>query len=172
MRRLVMSWLCLFSGSLWAQFPPLEISLDQVNAAPSAWVEISVRAGSNWLNITELRGTLGFDESIIDQPVVVFWGLTDPSQALFQDAGHAITFEWASLITVGPNLNLGDVVFTLRFQAKCRPEAMTALNLLSTPEPLFWANGFGWTGNNFAIIPGSVTVETSSELVFCAGFEP
>ncbi len=165
-------WMLILSWPLFAQFPPLEISLDEVEAPVNGTAVVSMRAGNNWQNITEIEGTIVFDTLVIDQPMVSFWGLSNPNGAVFQDAGAGrFTFEWESLISIGPTLNSGDVVFTLQFNVIGGVGSASQVNLSNVPVQLYWVNGFGWNGNNFDVINGSVTVVVGDDLIFKHGFD-
>ncbi len=169
----VLITLLLLAQPLSAQFPPLEINLDQVEASVNGLAEASLRAGTNWQNITEIRGSIIFDPMVVDEPVLIFWGLSNPGGALIQDQGGGVlTYQWESLISIGPTLNPGDVVFTLQFEVTGGVGSATPLDFSSTPEPLFWANGFGWSGNNHSISNGSVTIVVGDDLIFKSDFDP
>lgn len=147
------------SSSLKAQFPALEMSADQVVTPGGTTVDVSVRAGQNWQNITTINGTINFDTTIITYSQMSFWGLSFPQGATFTyQGGGVLTWTWTSLITIGPTLNQGDVVFTLQFNVVGAAGTVSPVNFVSSPEPLYWFNGFGWSGNNFALTQGSVTV--------------
>jgi hypothetical protein len=172
-KTLVSLVLCTLFATAQAQFPPLEISLDDVQAPVLGTAEISVRAGSNWQNITAIRGSIQFDPSVIDQPTMTFWGLSHPTGAMFQNPSSGVlTYQWASLISTGPTLSPGDVVFTLQFTVTGGVGSTSAVDFSNNPETLFWANGFGWSGNNFSIINGAVTVVVGGDLIFANGFDP
>ncbi len=158
---------------LYAQFPPLEISADDVLAMPNKTIQVSIRAGSNWQNITSLNGTILFDTLILDNVELAFWGLSNPGGAVFSDLGGGfLTFNWESLISVGTYLNQGDVVFTLQFDVIGVEGDVSLIAFVTNPEPMYWENGFGWTGNNFSITDGSITViSTDGDIIFYDGFE-
>jgi PKD repeat protein len=63
-----------------------------------------------------------------------------------------------SLITVGPTLSQGTVIYTLRFNAVGAPGSVSPVNFTGSAQPQFWNNGFGWSGNNFNAVNGSVTL--------------
>jgi hypothetical protein len=170
-RVIVIFMLCSLPELVYAQFPPLEISLDEVQAPVLGPAELSVRAGNNWQNITSIRGSIVFDPLVINQPVLSFWGLTSPAGTIQNPAPGVVTFEWGSIISVGPNLNPGDVVFSLQFDVTGGVGSTSVLDFSNSPEPLFWANGLGWSGNNFSIINGSVTVVVGDDLIFADDFD-
>lgn len=149
----------LGGNSLKAQFPALEISADMVSAASGSTVDVSVRAGQNWQNITTLNGTITFDTTVITYNSMVFWGLSFPQGATFTYLGGGVlTWTWTSLITIGPTLMAGDPVFTLRFNVVGAGGTSSPVTMGSTPQAFFWANGFGWSGTNFSQTNGLVTV--------------
>ena len=51
-----------------------------------------------------------------------------------------------------------NIVFTLRFNVVGNLGS-SPLILIGSPQPLFWENGFGWSGNNFSITNGSITID-------------
>ncbi len=172
MKQKIVIWLIIVSNPVYSQFPPLEINADQVQATPNSTIEVSVRAGNNWQNIIEIQGTITFDDTVINDVEMIFWGLTNPTGVVFTDMGSGVLiFDWASLISIGPTLNAGDVVFTLQFNVLGVPKDVTPVDFSSTPELLYWENGFGWSGNNFDISNGSVTVIAPDDLIFSNGFE-
>ncbi|MEZ5471458.1 MAG: hypothetical protein R3E90_06740 [Marinicella sp.] len=157
---------------VFAQYPPLELSVDQVGAYPNQAVEVSVRAGNNFQNITALNGTLIFDPLVIQQPMLTYWGLSHPAGASFANPQPGVlTYDWTSLITIGPTLSVGDVVYTLSFDVSGGVGSESTINLDSIPTPLYWENGFGWSGNNFSVSSGMVTVIQHPDLIFEDGFE-
>ncbi len=156
----VITLLLLFAAtSLKAQFPPLEVSADMASASSGGTVDVSVRAGQNWQNITTFNGTISFDTTVITYNSMIFWGLSYPQGASFTyQGGGLLSFTWTSLITIGPTLMAGDPVFTLRFNVVGAGGSSSPVAFTSSPTPLFWANGFGWSGSNFTQTNGSVTV--------------
>ena len=156
---LLFAFAILLSVTAIAQYPPLQIDASVVTTATGVTVDVPITAGTNWQNITSLRGTITFDTTIITWNQMSFWGLTNPSGATFtyQGAG-VITYTWASLITIGPTLSAGATVFTLRFNAVGTGGQVSPITFTNTPQILFWNNGFGWSGNNFTSSNGSVTI--------------
>lgn len=147
------------ANSLQAQFPALEVSADMASASSGSTVDISVRAGQNWQNITTFNGTISFDTTVITYNSMVFWGLSYPQGATFTYQGNGLlSFTWTSLITIGPTLMAGDPVFTLRFNVVGAGGSSSPVAFSSSPTPMFWANGFGWSGTNFNQTNGLVTV--------------
>ena len=108
---LLFAFAILLSVTAIAQYPPLQIDASVVTTATGVTVDVPITAGTNWQNITSLRGTITFDTTIITWNQMSFWGLTNPSGATFtyQGAG-VITYTWASLITIGPTLSAGATV--------------------------------------------------------------
>lgn len=158
---LLLTLVLLTSGVVRAQFPPLEISADIVQIDTPGTVDVSIRAGTNWQNITALNGSISFDTTVITWDQVSFWGLSNPSGVQFNYQGNGIlTYTWSSLITIGPTLNSGDIVFTLRFNVVGNAGESSPISFVNSPEALFWANGFGWSGNNFNQTNGLVTINT------------
>lgn len=145
--------------AIWAQFPALEVSADVVTAPTASVVDVSVRAGTNWQNITTFNGSITFDTTVISYNQMSFWGLSFPQGATFTyHGGGVLSWTWTSLITIGPTLSPGDIVFTLQFNVVGGAGAVSPVSFGSNPQPLFWYNGFGWSGNNFNVTDGSVTV--------------
>ena len=135
------------------------MSADQVVTPGGTTVDVSVRAGTNWQNITTINGTIVFDTTVITYSQMSFWGLTFPQGATFTyQGGGVLTWTWTSLITIGPTLQQGDIVFTLQFNVVGPAGSVSPITFTSNPQPLFWFNGFGWSGNNFSLTNGSVTV--------------
>jgi len=159
---LLLVFTILFANISQAQFPPLEISADHVQATAPGLVEVPIRAGNNWQNITAVNGTFTFDTTVISWDQVSFWGLSNPNGATFTyQGGGVLTFTWQSLITIGPTLSNGSIAFTLRFNAVGSGGQTSPVHFSSSPQAIFWTNGFGWSGSNFAASDGSVTI-------FCA----
>lgn len=149
----------VLSNALWAQFPPLEMSADDVQATAPGTVEVPIRAGTNWQNITQFAGTVTFDTTIITYDQVSYWGLTNPSGMVFTYVGGGIlTYSWSSLITIGPSLNNNDIIFTLKFNAVGSTGDISPVAFTNTPLDTYWANGFGWNGDNFTQTNGSVEI--------------
>ena len=173
MKQKILIWLLIICMPLCAQFPPLEISADHVLAIPNGTVEVSIRAGSNWHNITSINGTINFDFQILDNVELSFWGLTNPGGTVFSDLGGGfLTFNWESLISIGPYLNQDDVVFMLQFDVIGGEGGGSFIAFTSVPEPMYWENGFEWSGNNFTITHGSVTVGSiEDDIIFRNDFE-
>lgn len=142
-----------------AQFPPLEMNMDVVTVPGGSVADVSLRAGQNWQNITTIRGTIQFDTTVIEYSTMSYWGLSNPGGATFTyQGGGILTYTWNSLITIGPTLSAGDIVFTLQFNAIGATGSMSPVNLVSSPQVLYWANGFGWSGNNFTSSNGQVNI--------------
>ena len=140
-------------------YPPLEISADIVSTSTGVTVDVPIKAGTNWQNITSLRGTITFDTNVITWNQMSFWGLSNPGGAVFTYQGNGlITFTWMSVISIGPSLSAGSTVFTLRFNAVGSGGQVSPITFSNTPQILFWNNGFGWSGNNFNVTNGSVTI--------------
>ena len=161
---LFISAFLLMVGTLKGQiYPPLEMSADMVTASSGSTADVSVRAGQNWQNITTLNGTITFDTTVITYNSMIFWGLSNPNGATFTYQGNGVlTWTWNSLITIGPSLQAGDPVFTLRFNVIGAGGSSSPVAFTTSPTALFWANGFGWSGNNFSLTNGSVTVTCGS----------
>lgn len=149
---------CLCFGIVRAQgYPPLEMSADSVIGLTGGTVDVPVRAGTNWQNITTINGSIQFDTTVISWNSMSYWGLNFPQNANFTyQGGGIITWTWTSLITVGPTLSQGDIVFTIRFNAVGNPGDKSPFTFVSSPTPLYWANGFAWSGNNFTLQQGEV----------------
>jgi len=140
-------------------YPPLEISADMVTTSTGVTVDVPIKAGTNWQNITSLRGTITFDTNVITWNQMSFWGLSNPGGAVFTYQGNGrITFTWMSIISIGPSLSSGNTVFTLRFNVVGSGGQVSPITFSNTPQILFWNNGFGWSGNNFNVTNGSVTI--------------
>lgn len=157
---LLVAFTILLTVTTTAQtYPPLQIDASMVSTATGVTVDVPITAGTNWQNITSLQGTITFDTTIITWNQMSFWGLSNPGGAVFTYRGAGVvTYTWASLITVGPTLTAGSTVFTLRFNAVGTGGQVSPIAFTSTPQVLFWNNGFGWSGNNFTATNGSVTI--------------
>ena len=157
----ILSFLFLFSvSSLYAQgYPPLQFNIANVTSPASGTVDVNLTAGSNWQNITRFEGTFVFNPSIITWNSMANWGLSNPAGATFtlQSPG-VLRFTWMSLITVGPTLSSGTTIFTLRFNVVGSPGNVSPVTFDGSAQAMFWNNGFGWSGTNFAVGNGSVTL--------------
>ena len=159
MRYLLLLVFGLLLSNAWAQYPPLEISADHELTTSPAFVEVPIRAGTNWQNITQLNGTITFDTTIVTYDQMSYWGLSNPGGANFTYMGGGVlTYTWMSLITVGPTLSAGSIVFTLKFNAIGTVGDVSPVSFTNSPQSMFWGNGFGWSGNNFTDTDGSVTI--------------
>lgn len=78
MRYLLLVVFGLMLSNVWVQFPPLEISADNVQTIAPGFVEVPIRAGTNWQNITQMNGTITFDTTIVTYDQVSYWGLSNP----------------------------------------------------------------------------------------------
>ena len=88
---------------------------------------------------------------------MVFWGLTNPNGLFITYNGNGrLSFSWSSLITIGPTLNAGDPIITLRFNVVGAPGTSTFITQDATPTPIYWGNGFGWSGSNYQFAPGQI----------------
>jgi len=144
----------------YGQFPPLELTADDViYNGVGGTVDVNIRAGSNFSNITQLNGSFQVDPTILNWNQMSYWGLSNPAGATFTDQGGGnITFTWSSLITIGPTLNQGAVVFTLRFNVIGAPGSVSPVAFTNSSQSIFWGNGFGWSGTSFNSMDGSVTL--------------
>ena len=152
----------LISFTLKAQYPDLEISIDSVTLTPplAATVDVPIRAGTNWNNITALNGTIVFDTNVITWNQMAFWGLSNQAGAQFTyQGGGVVTYTWTSLITVGPSLSAGGIVFALRFNVVGGLGQYSPVSFSNTPQQMYWNNGFGWSGNNFTSDNGVVILD-------------
>jgi hypothetical protein len=68
-----------------------------------------------------------------------------------------ITFNWWSTFTIGPNLDIGDVIFTIEFLVVGENGSSTPVSFVNSPVDLTWFNGFGWSGA-FDGTDGSISV--------------
>ena len=172
MKQRIIFWLIIISNPAFAQFPPLEISADQVQTIPSNTIDVSIRAGTNWQNITEIQGTIIFDYNVVNEVQMIYWGLSNPLGAVFTDLGGGfLIFDWESLISIGPSLSQDEIVFTLQFNVIGAVGDVSPVYFSSTPELMYWENGIGWSGNNFTISDGSVSVIAPDDVIFYDGFE-
>ena len=159
MRYLLLVVFGLMLSTVWAQFPPLEISADDVLTVSPASVEVPIRAGTNWQNITQITGTITFDTTIVTYDQVSYWGLSNPGGMNFTYMGGGVlTYTWSSLITVGPTLSAGAIVFTLKFNAIGTVGDVSPITFTNIPQDTYWANGFGWSGDNYTQTMGSVEI--------------
>lgn len=150
---------CISLTTVWAQFPALEFSIQQSTAPLNSTADVSFYAGTNWQNITSYSGTISFDTTKITWNSLQFWGLSNPGGAVFTyQGGGVVTFTWNSLITIGPTLTQGQTIFTLRFNTVGNAGDVSPVTFGSSPQVMFWGNGFGWSGNNFQFTNGSVTL--------------
>lgn len=156
---LLFAFTLLLSFAALAQFPPLEKTADIVTTPTGVTVDVPIRAGTNWQNITRIDGTITFDTNVITWNQNSFWGLSNPNGATFTyQGGGVLTYTWASLITIGPTISAGNIVFTLRFNAVGNAGQVSPITFTNSPQSQFWNNGFGWSGNSFAATNGSVTI--------------
>lgn len=140
-------------------YPPLELSGDVVTSGTGTAVDVSIRAGMNFQNITFLSGTIVFDTTVATYGSMTYWGLSNPNGVNFTyQGGGRLSFTWSSLITIGPTLSAGDRVFTLSFNVVGAPGTNTFILWDSIPTQHQWGNGFGWGGTNFAYGPGQINV--------------
>jgi PKD repeat protein len=162
MKKFAIVWLMLLllgPLGLFAQYPALEFSVQNVTSPATGTVDVSVLAGTNWQNITSFRGTFVFNPAVITWNSLNFWGLSYPAGATFSSpSAGVVTFSWNSLITVGPTLPNGGTVFTMRFNVVGAPGDVSPITFAGSPQAMFWNNGFGWSGNNFSQMDGSVTL--------------
>lgn len=167
---LFLFWMISISLSVYGQYPPLEFSIANVTSPASGTVDVNLTAGTNWQNITRFEGTFNFDTTVITWNSMANWGLSFPAGATFTYVGNGkLSFNWMSLITVGPTLSQGSVIFTLRFNVVGAPGDVSPVTFDGSSRPMFWNNGFGWSGNNFAANFGSVTLVCATPV---AGFTP
>ena len=150
--------LVLTITNAWAQFPPLEITADHEITPSPASVEVPIRAGTNWQNITNIGGTITFDTTVITYDQISYFGLSNPGGATFTYVGGGVlTYTWFSLISIGPTLSQGDIVFTIKFNAVGTVGDVSPVAFTFLPQNEYWNNGFGWSGD-FASTDGSVTI--------------
>ncbi len=156
----ILAFLVLLSPlGLFAQFPPLEFNIANVTSPASGTVDVDLTAGTNWQNITRFEGTFVFDTTIITWNQMSFWGLSNPNGVNFTYVGGGVLrFTWMSLITIGPTLSQGATITTLRFNVVGSVGDVSPVTFTGSPQPMFWNNGFGWSGSNFAAGNGSVTL--------------
>lgn len=162
MRYLLLLVFGLMLSTVWAQFPPLEISADDVITTSPGSVEVPIRAGTNWQNIVNIGGSITFDTTVITYDQISFWGLSNPSGATFTYVGGGVlTYQWFSLISVGPTLSAGQIVFTIKFNAVGNVGDISPVAFANQPQNQYWNNGFGWSGG-YASTNGSVEIACPS----------
>ncbi|MDG1333326.1 MAG: PKD domain-containing protein [Crocinitomicaceae bacterium] len=159
MRHILLLVFGLLLTNAWAQpYPPLEITADHEFTTSPASVEVPIRAGTNWQNITAIGGTIIFDTTIITYDQISYFGLSNPRGATFTYVGGGVlTYQWFSLISIGPTLNAGDIVFTIKFNAVGNVGDVSPVAFTFLPQNEYWNNGFGWSGG-YASTDGSVTI--------------
>ena len=149
----------LMLSTVWAQYPPLEMSADDVQTVSPGLVEVPIRAGTNWQNITQFSGTITFDTTIITYDQVSYWGLSNPGGMNFTDVGGGVlTYSWFSQISIGPTLSNGVPIFNLQFNVVGTVGDISPITFANSPQSPFWGNGFGWSGGNFTYTDGSVEI--------------
>ncbi|MFA7273147.1 MAG: PKD domain-containing protein [Crocinitomicaceae bacterium] len=142
-----------------AQYPPIGLNIGTLTTAVGGTVDVPVTAGVNFQNITHLQGTFTYDPSVISWNSMQNFGLSNPGGATFSVVTPGIiNFTWSSLISVGPTLSVGANVFTLRFNVIGAYGQSSPVNFISGSTLQSWNNGFGWSGNNFAVLSGMVNI--------------
>lgn len=150
----------------FSQYPPLELTIGTITSGSTGSVNVPVMAGTNFQNVTQISGTFTFNPSVLTWNSMQNWGLSNPGGAVFSNTtSGTISFNWGSLISVGPSATAGTVLFNLQFNIIGAAGTSSPIGFIGVPQPLNWQNGFGWGGNNFAITNGLVNIG-------CAGTNP
>lgn len=158
MRHILLLVFGLLLSTAWAQYPPLEISADDELTTSPGTVEVPIRAGTNWQNIVNFGGSITFDTTVITYNQISYWGLSNPSGATFTYVGGGvITYQWYSLISVGPSLSAGQIAFTIKFNVVGNVGDISPVTFTNQPQNQYWNNGFGWFGG-YAATNGSVEI--------------
>ncbi len=156
---LVFLFSTLFAGQAFSQYSPLGVNLGNMTTGPGGTIDVPFTAGANFQNITNLTCTFTFDPTKITWNSMQNWGLSNPSGATFtQTTPGILTFTWSSLISVGPTLPVGGLIFNLRFNVIGSIGDVSPVTFTNSPQNHTWNNGFGWSGSNFTISNGSVTI--------------
>lgn len=143
----------------FSQYPDVGLNIGTVIGAPSMTVDVPITAGSNFQNITHLQGTFTYDPTVISWNSMQSWGLSNlPGASFSVTTPGIINFTWSSLISVGPTLSVGANVFVLRFNVIGVIGQYSPVNFVSGSTVAGWNNGFGWSGNNFAVTTGIVNI--------------
>ena len=143
----------------FSQYPPLGLNAGSLTTGPGGTVDVPITAGANWSNITQVACTFTFDPTKITFNSMQNWGLSNPSGAIFgSSTPGVVTFTWTSLITIGPSLPAGGLVFNLRFNVIGAIGDTSPVTITNTPQNHTWSNGFGWGGSNFTLTQGQVAI--------------
>lgn len=162
--RKILLFVCFLGLSVsfvWSQqnYPRLGHFADSATVASGNMVDIHVTVDS-FQNITSLTGTIVWDTAIAELDTVFTPNLGSNWNWVWNWPGAVngqLNFQHYNLITVGPNMNTGDTIYTMRFLAKGNPGSSTQVGWSSSPTTLFWNNGFGWSGS-IDTIPGLITI--------------
>jgi PKD repeat protein len=158
-KRILILLLTIFPLVSFAQYPPLELVIGTVTSGATGTVDVPVMAGSNFQNIVQLQGTFTFNPAVVSWNSMQSWGLTNIAGASFVNGtSGTISFNWASLISVGPTLSAGSVLFNLRFNVVGAVGTSSPVGFVGSPQAMNWGNGFGWGGSNFAITNGLINI--------------
>ena len=159
LKLLVILFLTLFAGKAFSQYPPLGVNIGNLIVGPGGTVDVPFTAGANFQNITNLTCTFTFDPTKITWNSMQNWGLSYPAGAVFtQTTPGVLTFTWSSLISIGPTLPVGGLIFNLRFNVIGSIGDVSPVTFTNSPQNTTWYNGFGWSGTNFTAVNGSVTI--------------
>lgn len=143
----------------FSQYPPKPFTIGTMVVGTGGTVEVPVTADSNWQNMTQFKGTFTFDPTVITWNSMTNWGLTYPAGAIFtQTTPGVVTLNFSTLISIGGSLPPGGLIFNLKFNVIGAVGTSSAINFTGSPQSMYWSNGFGWSGSNFTVNPGSVTI--------------
>ncbi len=126
----------------FSQYPPLGINCGTVLTGASGTVDVPITAGSNFQNITQFSGTFTYNPAVISWNSMQNWSLTNLPGAVFTNTTPGIvTFTWSSLISVGPTVASGGLLFNLRFNVIGSIGQSSPIGFTNSPQWLNWQNG-------------------------------
>ncbi|MCB9235856.1 MAG: PKD domain-containing protein [Bacteroidia bacterium] len=146
---------------LFAQYPPIDVSLSNVVGNSGSTVDVVMYPGTGFSNITTFNGTITWDTSIIHFNSIPSHVFSNPMGSIFntsQAVNGILTYNYSSFITVGTYVSNGNPIFSIRFDVVGYGGQVSPVDFANSPVARYWANGFGWSGNNFIGSNGSVTV--------------
>ena len=153
----------VFTTIAYSQFPDIGLAASNVEAPNGTLTEVEITVTTdNFDNMNNITGSITWDATVAEYSTISYFGLSNPVMDISDFnisnvANGVITFNWWSTFTVGPNLDIGDVVFTIQFLVVGENGASTPVTFSDSPVALYWFNGFGWDGA-FDGEAGSITV--------------
>ena len=163
MKKLFTLLFIAFVSTAFAQFPDIGLAASNVEAPNGTLTQVDIYVTTdNFDNMNNITGSIIWDPTVASYSTISYFGLFNPEMSLGDfDVSDAdlgiITFNWWSTFTVGPNLDIGDVIFSIEFLAIGDNGSSTPVSFSNSPVDLSWFNGFGWNGT-FDGEDGSITV--------------